>query len=123
MSEPHHACMWVSIATNAVADPEAAMAKILGSTTTYRGSEHPYLKGYKVRIVAVMKRAAAPDYDPDRDGSCLRDEDAIARAGGVTADDRIEVQPWLAAEQRWSFVSSDPRAIDLACIRGLTKAN
>jgi len=33
--------MWSSIATNAVANAEAAMAKILGSTTTYHGSEQP----------------------------------------------------------------------------------
>jgi len=39
----------------------------------------------------------------------------------VTADDRIEVQPWLEREQRWSFVTSDPRAIDLACFRHLSK--
>jgi hypothetical protein len=112
-----------AIATNAFATPEAAMAKILGSTTTYHGTEHPYLCGLKVRIVGVMKRAAAPDYDPERDGSYLRDEEEIARAGGVAADDRVEVQPWLTEEQRWSFVTSDPRAIDLACFRGLTKAN
>jgi hypothetical protein len=55
------------------------------------------LRGLKVRIVAVMKRAAAPDHDPDREDSYLRDEDAVARAGGVTAEDRIEMQPWLAA--------------------------
>ena len=98
------------------------MAKILGSTTTYHGDEHPYLRGLKVRIVAVMKRAAAPDYDPDRDGSYLRDEDAIARAGGVTAEDRVEVQPWLEGEQRWSFVCSDPRALDLGCFKKLAEA-
>jgi hypothetical protein len=57
------------------------------------------------------------------DVSYLRDEDALARAGGVTADDRVEVQPWLADEERWSFVTSDPRAIDLACFRGLTRSN
>jgi hypothetical protein len=98
------------------------MAKILGSTTTYHGDEHPYLRGLKVRIVAVMKGAAAPDHDPDRDDSYLRDEDAIARAGGVTADDRVEVQPWLADEQRWSFVCSDPRALDLGCFKKLAEA-
>jgi hypothetical protein len=98
------------------------MAKILGSTTTYHGDEHPYLRGLKVRIVAVMKRAATPDYDPDRDGSYLRDGDAIARAGGVTAEDRIEVQPWLEGERRWSFVTSDPRALDLGCFKKLAKA-
>jgi hypothetical protein len=70
-----------------------------------------------------MKRAAAPDYDPERDGSYLRDEDEIARAGGVTADDRVEVQPWLEGGQRWSFVCSDPRAVDLACFRHLTRTN
>jgi hypothetical protein len=95
------------------------MAKILGSTTTYNGTEHPYLRGYKVCIVAVMKRAATPD----QDGSYLRDEDEIARVGGVTAEDRVEVQPFLEGEQRWSFVSSDPRAIDLACFRQLTRMN
>jgi hypothetical protein len=34
----------------------------------------------------------------------------------VTADDRIEVRPWIEREGRFSFVSSDPRAIDLACL-------
>ena len=98
------------------------MAKILGSTTTYHGDEHPYLRGLKVRIVAVMKGAAAPDHDPDRDDSYLRDEDAIARAGGVTAEDRVEVQPWLEGEQRWSFVCSDPKATDLACFASTKRA-
>jgi hypothetical protein len=98
------------------------MAKILGSTTTYHGDEHPYLRGLKVRIVAVMKGAAAPDHDPDRDDCYLRDEDAIARAGGVTAEDRVEVQPWLEGEQRWSFVCSDPRALDLGCFKKLAEA-
>ena len=98
------------------------MAKILGNTTTYHGTEHPYLRGHKVLIVAVMKRAAAPSHDPDRDGSYLRDEEDIARAGGGTADDRVEVQPWLEGEQRWSFVASDPRAVDLACFASTKKA-
>lgn len=44
------------------------MAKIIGSTTTYHGTEHPYLKGYKVRIVAVLKNAARPDIDVDGPG-------------------------------------------------------
>jgi hypothetical protein len=40
--------MWHAIATNAVATPEAAMAKILDSTTTYHRTEHPFLNGLKV---------------------------------------------------------------------------
>lgn len=95
------------------------MAKTIGTTTTYDGDEHPYLRGQRVRVVGVMKGAAASDDDPDREGSYLRDEEDVVRAGGVTADDRVEVQPWLEREQRWSFVTSDPRAIDLACFRHL----
>ncbi len=97
------------------------MARTIGTITTYDGDEHPYLRGHKLRIVAVLPRAAAADFDPDGDGAVLRDDDEVERAGGVTADDRIEVQPWLEGEQRWSFVTSDPRAIDLASFRHLTK--
>lgn len=97
------------------------MTKTIGTITTYDGSEHLYLRGHKLRIVAVLPRAAASDFDPDRDGAALRDDDEVERAGGVTAHDRIEVQPWLEREQRWSFVTSDPRAIDLACFRHLLK--
>jgi hypothetical protein len=41
------------------------MAKILGTTTTYQGTEHGYLKGYAVRIIAVLKSAARPDLEDD----------------------------------------------------------
>ena len=99
------------------------MAKILGSTTTYHGTEHPYLNGYRVRIVAVLKNAARPDIDVDGpDYANVSDEDDLARAGGVTADDRVEVQPWMEREGRFSFVSSDPKSVDLACFRKLAKA-
>ncbi len=83
----------------------------IGAITTYIGSEHRYLRGYRVRIVAVLKA----------DGNIIKDEDDLARAGGVTAEDRVEVQPWLEAEGRFSFVSSDPRAIDLACFASLKR--
>jgi hypothetical protein len=97
------------------------MAKTIGTTTTYDGDEHPYLRGQRVRVVGVMKGAAASDHDPDREGSYLRDEEHVVRAGAGTADDRVEAQPWLEREQRWSFVTSDARAIDLACFRHLSK--
>jgi len=96
------------------------MARTIGTITSYDGDEHPYLRGHNVRVVTVLTRAAAPDFDPDRDGHVLRD-DEVEHAGGVTAHDRVEVQPWLEREQRWSFVTSDPRAIDLACFRHLLK--
>jgi hypothetical protein len=96
------------------------MAKTIGTISTYDGDEHPYLRGHKARIVAVIPRAAAADFDPDCDGVVLRDDAEVERAGGITARDRIEVQPWLEREQRWSFVTSDARAIDLACFRHLS---
>lgn len=94
--------------------------RIIGTETIYTGTEHPYLTGLRVRIVAVMKDAARPDHDPDV--PYVRDEEDIARAGGVTTDDRVEVQPWLAAEGRCSFVTSDALAIDLACFEHLREA-
>ena len=97
------------------------MTKILGSTTTYHGTEHSYLKGYRVRIVAVLKNRARPDGGGHNDDYVTDDVD-LDRAGGVTADDRIEVQPWMEDEGRFSFVTSDPRAVDLACFRHLAKA-
>lgn len=95
--------------------------KTLGIVTTYHGTEHPYLRGHKVRVVAVMKGAAGKDHDPDARDAYLTDEDELARAGGLTKDDRVEVQPWLEKEQRFSFVSSDPRAIDLECFAALKR--
>ena len=95
--------------------------QIIGTTTTYHGTEHRYLVGYEVRVIAVIKGAAGPDYDLDADGAYLTDDEDIARAGGVTADDRVEVQPWIEKEGRFSFASSDPRAIDLACFADLAR--
>ena len=95
--------------------------KTLGIVTTYHGTEHPYLRGHKVLVMAVMKNAARSDCDLDAEGSYLTDYADIARAGGVTADDRVEVQPWIEKEGRFSFVASDPRAIDLACYAHLAR--
>ncbi len=96
------------------------MTKIIGTVTTYQGTEHGYLKGYKVRIIAVLKNAAKPDLDVDGpEYQNLSDDADIERFGGVTAFDRIEVQPWIEKEGRFSFVSSDPRAVDLAYFKPL----
>jgi len=98
------------------------MTRTIGTVTTYCGErqdEHPYLRGYKVRIVAVIKGAARPDYDPEADVPYLKDDLAIEQHGGVTAGDRVEVVPWIEKEGRYSFVTSDPRAIDLECYEGL----
>ncbi len=100
------------------------MKKIIGKVTTYHGDEHRYMKGYKVRIVAVLHNAAKPDIDVDGpDYATLSDDDDIARAGGVTAHDRIEVQPFIEKEGRFSFVTSDPKAVDLAAFKRLPRKN
>ena len=100
------------------------MKKIIGKVTTYHGDEHPYLKGYKVRIVAVLHNAAKPDIDVDGpDYDHISDDEDLERAGGVTAHDRIEVQPWIEKEGRFSFVSSDPLTRDLAAFEGLARKN
>ena len=90
------------------------MQQIIGTTTTYHGTEHGYLTGYTVRIVAVFKET-----DDGEDCVYLRDDDTIKRAGGLNAGDRVEVQPWLEKEARFSFVTSDPLAADLACFKHL----
>lgn len=98
------------------------MKKIIGKVTTYTGTEHRYMKGYKVRIVAVLHNAAKPDLDVDGpDYDHISDDIDLQRAGGVTAFDRIEVQPWIEKEGRFSWVTSDPLATDLACFKSLAK--
>jgi hypothetical protein len=93
--------------------------KTIGTVTTYHGTEHPYLRGLKVRIVAVFKNAVDPNAELDHDNDYITDDEHLARVGGVTAQDRVEVVPWLEKEGRHSFVSSDPRAIDLAAFSNL----
>ena len=93
------------------------MKAIIGTTTTYHGTEHGYLNGYTVRIVGVFKGAARQDTDGD--GAYLTNDEDIERAGGISSYDRIEVQPWLQREGRFSFATSDPLAMDLACLRQL----
>ena len=92
--------------------------QVIGKVTTYVGTEHRHLTGCTVRIVAVLKGAALAQ--PPDDGLHIGNDDDLVEAGGVTPDDRVEVQPWLEAEGRFSFVTSDPRATDLECFRHLT---
>jgi hypothetical protein len=94
------------------------MAKILGSITTYLGDEIKGIKGHQVRILAVLRGALRPDADPDADGFFVNDEEELARLGGVTAEDRIDVQP-IDRKGRQSFVHVDPKATDLEIFKYL----
>jgi len=91
----------------------------IGTTTRYVGSEHPYLAGVVVKITVVLKGGAVPGVEVEDDACYITDDDALAVAGGVTEHDRIEVAPWVPERGRFSFVTSDARAIDLECFRRL----
>ena len=87
------------------------MKKVIGTITTYVGTdrrEHPYLANTKVRITAVLRAG-----DPDDADHYVTDDDHLARLGGLRAEDRVDVQPWLPKAGRFSFVGSDPRVCDL----------
>ena len=76
---------------------------VTGSTAHYLGSEVPFLT--KVKIVGVVKRYQYP--------FVIDEESLLERLGGVDKEDRVIVVPWIHKEQRWSFVTSDPRAVDI----------
>ena len=97
--------------------------KVIGTITGYQGTEHPYLRGYQIKVLAIFKGAALPDYDPDDGYAVATSDDELARLGGLAAGDRAEVVPWLESESRFSFVSSDPRVEDLDAFRNLAGNN
>lgn len=98
------------------------MKQVIGQETAYTGSEHPHLVGYRIKVIAVFKGAAAPDFDPDRPGMLITDDATLAQNGGLTTDDRVEVLPWIAKERDWSFCSSDVRVGDLEGLEGGARA-
>ena len=97
-------------------EPHDDPSRVIGRRTTYHGDEHPYLQGYDVVIVAVLKGALRVE-----EYRHLTSEEDVRGAGGVDADDRIEVAPFLPKEGRLSFVTNDPRAIDLEAFRHLAR--
>ena len=64
-------------------------------------------------VKAVVDGTAASDRDPEADHPYLRNEEDVLRSGLVTENDRLEVQPWIKGKRRFSFVTSDARAVDL----------
>jgi len=97
-------------------EPHADSSRVIGLRTSYVGTEHPYLRGEMVVIVAVLKDALRVE-----EYKSLATDDEIRAAGGVTCHDRIEVAPFIREEGRLSFATSDPRAIDLACFSRLSR--
>ena len=97
--------------------PHDDVNRVIGRRTRYLGDEHAYLRGYDVVIVAVLKDALRVE-----DPAYLTNNEDVQRAGGVGPNDRIEVAPVLPEDGgRLSFVTSDPKAIDLACFAKLAR--
>jgi len=94
------------------------MVKIIGKVTTYTGNEYGYLAGCKVKIVSILHDSEKPGAEEYEN---IKNDKDLEKVGGVTKFDRIEVQPWIEKEGRFSFVTSDPKAVDLECFRYLTK--
>lgn len=76
------------------AEPHDDDARVIGRRTIYRGTEHPYLIGATVVVVAVLKA------QPRGDRLHLGTESEVAAAGGVGPDDRLDVAPWLPGTGR-----------------------
>ena len=91
------------------------MNHIIGTTTIYLGKELSFLHGHKLLICGIFKNAA----NSEGDYNILKTDTEIQKAGGVTSSDRVEVTPWIESQCRYSFVTSDPRAVDLACFQHL----
>ena len=84
--------------------------KTIGAITAYTGTEHSFLRGRRVKILAVHKGVLVNEDDYE----IIRSEEGLAAAGGVDPDtDLVEVAP-VHADGRVSFVTSDARVTDLA---------
>ena len=91
--------------------------RVIGLRTRYHGDEHRYLRGYDVVVVAVLKDALRVE-----DPAYLTNDEDVQRAGGVGPNDRIEVSPIMPEDGgRLSFVTSDPKAIDLEAFAKLAR--
>jgi hypothetical protein len=88
--------------------PHDDPTRVIGSRTSYHGTEFSSLRGEEVVVVAVLKDALLVD-----DHGYLTTEEEVRAAGGVGPFDRVEVAPWMPEERRLSFATRDPRAVDL----------
>ena len=91
------------------------MQNLIHKVATYQGAGNPYLQGYDVLVVAVVKR---PGGDPDA-GTVCHAKEAHADAGGLNPEhDIIEVVAWLGEPyNRWGFVPSDVCLAELVGLR------
>ena len=92
------------------------MDKIIGNTKTYLGNEIDYLSNIKVLIKGIIRNgvlSGTAGYDPDTEDAYIDGDEFLAEKGGITVNDRVEVQPWVVRKNRFSTVSCYPRVVDL----------
>ncbi len=85
---------------------------IIGTTTTYLGTEIPGLKGGRVRIFGILRGALGADVDVDSNDYFVSDDEHLERLGGVTKLDRVDIAH-LRPDGSASFMHCGARAIDL----------
>lgn len=95
----------------------------IGKVTTYIGQSIPWLRGQKVKIVAVYKNRLNPSTcrGDEWEGEIIDSDADLDRVGGVGPMDMIEVRPWIEKEGRFSWVTADPAARELECFQGLAR--
>jgi len=99
--------------------PELTSASNLGpQPLLLLALEHKRARDFRA-IAALASRLPA---DWDLAWLELVDEIVFALGHLQRTRDVVEVQPWLEAEGCFSFVTSDPRAVDLACFERLLRA-
>jgi hypothetical protein len=65
--------------------------RTIAITTRYLGSELPGLVGCRVRVFRVLPSALGKDVDVDAVDYFVSDDETLARLGGVTKLDRVDV--------------------------------
>jgi len=91
--------------------------KVIGTVTTYLGSS-PALggTGARVKVIGVI-RYNEPEDSPD---AIVRDDDQLARVGGVQPGDGADVLVWNSREGRWGWVGTEVEdVVDLELFRHL----
>jgi len=81
--------------------------KIIGRITEYTGEEHPSIHGCKVKILYFITPG---------DEAIIKNDEYLEKRG-FKPNDRFDVQPWIKTLGRFSFISYDAKAKDLACLK------
>jgi hypothetical protein len=99
--------------------------QVIGTVTTYLGHEKSLGgHGTKMVVTGVLKKKfdarLVPDRDPECDHYYTKDNDELARLGGLDPADSVEVQCWHPGEKRWCFVYCEVENIrDLEAFKDL----